>query len=191
MPDNKAADPDYCPNISKVGEKKPTVNVSNFLKLPIEKMGAELARSAAGSEDNARIMTAVSNILYNTVGIEGPRPVITRSMVETAIRKDGIERVVALSKLNMRGRYDKLHIILLLLALVVWIAAKSGEKLHKRFFLPKFIFLLGLFFDGKKSNIRKDKDRKVNNTTVDFYTIVLQPEKKYVGFCSTSGTGIN
>ena len=105
IPDNTAADPDFRPTDSEANAKKPSVTVSSYLKLPLEKMGAELARSAAGSEDNARIMTNVANLVYDAVGANGPRPVITRSMIERAIRKDGIERVLALAKLNMRGRY--------------------------------------------------------------------------------------
>jgi hypothetical protein len=94
-------DPDY---VASEGEAKPKVFVTSFLKLPLEKMGAELARSAAGSEDSARVMTNVANLVYDAVRAEGPRPVITRSMVENAIRKDGIERVLSLAKLDMRGK---------------------------------------------------------------------------------------
>ena len=95
--DNTQLDPDYIAD-------EPKVTVSSFLKLPLEKMGAELARSAAGSEDNARIITLAANITYDKVGATGPRPVVTRSMVEEAIRKDGDERVLSLANLNMRGK---------------------------------------------------------------------------------------
>ena len=101
VPDNPQLDPDYQSSEEAV---KPKVTVSSYLKLPLEKMGAELARSAAGSEDNARVMTHVANLVFDAVGAEGPRPVITRSMIESAIMKDGIERVLSLAKLNMRGK---------------------------------------------------------------------------------------
>ena len=99
LPDDLNKDPDFQPTTST----KPTVTVSDFLKLPLEKMGAELARASGGSEEKARLMTCVSNIMYDALDATGPRPVVTRSMVETAIKSDGIERVKALSKLNMRG----------------------------------------------------------------------------------------
>lgn len=51
------------------------------------------------------------------MGLAGPRPVITRSMVERAIRQDGIKRVLALAELNMRGR-NKIYDISSLLHLV-------------------------------------------------------------------------
>ena len=101
IPDDPQRDPDY-----SVDQKpKAKVTVSSYLKLPLEKMGAELARSAAGSEDNARVMTNVANLVYDALNADGPRPVITRSMIERAIRQDGIDRVLSLAKLNMRGKY--------------------------------------------------------------------------------------
>ena len=104
IPDDTVADPTFRPTDSDANTKKPTVTVSSYLKLPLEKIGAELARSAAGSEDIARISTNVANLAYDALNATGPRPVVTRSMVERAIRQDGIERVLALSELNMRGR---------------------------------------------------------------------------------------
>lgn len=101
IPDNTVADPDFRPPEREANTKKPSVTVKS---LPLEKMAAELARSGAGSEDNARICTNMANICYEEWERTGPRPVITRSMIERVIRQDGIERVLALEKLNMRGK---------------------------------------------------------------------------------------
>ena len=71
IPDDPVADPDFRPTSSDANSKKPTGTLSSFLKLPLDKIGAELARSAAGSEDIARISTNVGNLVYDTLNGTG------------------------------------------------------------------------------------------------------------------------
>ena len=52
------------------------------------------------------------------------------------------------------------------------------------------VLLTGLYFDGKKSKVRQDQDGAVDFPTIDHYTMISQPDKKYCGFCKCDGTGM-
>lgn len=161
-------------------------------------MGAELAWASGESEEKARLMTCVSNIMYDALDATGPRPVVTRSMVETAIKSDGIERVLALSKLNMRGlwlkdqnfQFRKVHDVLDADFSSLCIDHVPFKRIINFIFeIFENLNCTGLYFDGKKSTVRYEEDGEIDYPTVDHYTVILQPDKKYCGFCKTDGTG--
>lgn len=73
-----------------------------YNKIPFVNCGPLLAKLQSGSEDLAKLLTAFCDDLYED-GHLAETLTITRSKIESAIRKDGEKRMRALSKKWVQG----------------------------------------------------------------------------------------
>lgn len=86
------------------GGKRPYNNI------PFTNSGPVLAKLQSGSEDLARLLTAYNRDLFEAGLLQKPL-VVTANKIESAIKKDGEQRVKALSKTVLKGNYLLLNLL--------------------------------------------------------------------------------